>query len=200
MNKSTINYGGVCRTPNFTAPWLPRHSSSLIKDTTTQWDIVHLLYSCAKSMTPCPFNPRPRCRFIPGMHYTKHLSPTFSFEFVPIPRLYPSAATYAHPCPPIAWYVPTHVHPWYSNCAHVFKNCVMCITRLRQVLVGSDNKRSFIVLASVRSASWLAYSLHPRSLTPTWSWMHGCTKPMPTHAHPWTIISHPCPPMPTHEQ
>ena len=29
-------------------------------------------------------------------------SPTFSFEFVPIPRLYPSAATYAHPRPPIA--------------------------------------------------------------------------------------------------
>ena len=28
-------------------------------------------------------------------------------------------------------------------------------------------------LASARSASWLAYSLHPRSLTPIWSWMQG---------------------------
>jgi hypothetical protein len=41
-------------------------------------------------------------------------------------------------CPPIAWHVPTHAHPFYSNCARVFKNCVMCITRLHQVLVGSD--------------------------------------------------------------
>jgi hypothetical protein len=49
-------------------------------------------------------------------------------------------------------------------------------------------------LASTWSASWLAYSLHPRILTPIWSWMQGCTKPMPIHAHPWTITSHPCPP------
>ena len=38
-------------------------------------------------------------------------------------------------------------------------------------------------LASAWSTSWLAYSLHPRSLTPIWSWMQGCT-----------IISNPCPP------
>jgi hypothetical protein len=41
----------------------------------------------------------------------------------------------AHSCPPIAWHVPTHaiqIAPMYS------KNCVMCITRLHQVLVGSD--------------------------------------------------------------
>jgi hypothetical protein len=67
-----------------------------------------------------------------------------------------------------------HVHSCYSNCVRVLS------------------------LASIRSASWLAYSLHPRSLTPIWSWMHGCTKLMPTHAHPWTIISHPCSSMPTH--
>ena len=41
-------------------------------------------------------------------------------------------------CPPIAWHVLTHTHPCYSNCAHVFKNSVMCITRPHQVLVGSD--------------------------------------------------------------
>jgi hypothetical protein len=28
-------------------------------------------------------------------------SQTFSFEFVPIPKPYPSVATYAHPCPPM---------------------------------------------------------------------------------------------------
>ena len=53
-----------------------------------------------------------------------HQSPTFSFEYVPITRPYPPASTYAHPC--------------YSNCARVFKSCVMCITRLYQVLVGLD--------------------------------------------------------------
>ena len=37
--------------------------------------------------------------------------------------------------------MPTHGHPCYSNCAHVFKNCVMCITRLHQVLVGSDKQK-----------------------------------------------------------
>ena len=34
--------------------------------------------------------------------FSVYQSPTFSFEFVPIPRPYPSAATYVHPCPPIA--------------------------------------------------------------------------------------------------
>jgi hypothetical protein len=34
--------------------------------------------------------------------------------------------------------MPTHAHPSYSNCARLFNNCVMCITRLHQVLVGSD--------------------------------------------------------------
>jgi hypothetical protein len=52
-------------------------------------------------------------------------------------------------------------------------------------------------LASARSASWLAYSIHPRSLTPIWSWMHGCTKPMPTHAHPCPLMNNNIAPMPT---
>jgi hypothetical protein len=34
--------------------------------------------------------------------------------------------------------IPTHAHPCYSNCARVLKNCVMCVTRLHQVLVGSN--------------------------------------------------------------
>jgi hypothetical protein len=49
--------------------------------------------------------------------------------------------------------------------------------------IGQIKDRS-LSLASTLSASWLAYSLHPRSLTPIWSWMQGCTKSMPTHAHP----------------
>jgi hypothetical protein len=44
-------------------------------------------------------------------------------------------------CPPMPTYSMTCAHPCYSNCAHVFKNCVMCITRLHQVLVGSDKKK-----------------------------------------------------------
>ena len=41
-------------------------------------------------------------------------------------------------CPPMPIHSMTCAHPCYSNCAHVFKNCVMCITRLHRVLVGSD--------------------------------------------------------------
>ena len=52
------------------------------------------------------------------------VGPNISFKFVLIPKPHPWVVTYAHPCPPIAWHVPTHAH----------------------------------------------------------------------HAHPWTIISHPCPP------
>ena len=40
--------------------------------------------------------------------YVQQWEPNISFVFVPIPKPYPSATTYAHPC--------------YSNCAHVFKN------------------------------------------------------------------------------
>jgi hypothetical protein len=46
--------------------------------------------------------------------------------------------TCVHPCPPIARHVLTHAHSCHSNCAHVFKNCVMFITRLHQILVGLD--------------------------------------------------------------
>ena len=52
-----------------------------------------------------------------------HLEPNIFFEYVPIPRPHPSAATYVRPCPPIAWHVPIHAHPCHSNCTHVFKNC-----------------------------------------------------------------------------
>jgi hypothetical protein len=65
-------------------------------------------------------------------------SPTFYFEFVPIPRPYPSTTTYAHPCPPIAWHVPTHVHPCYSNCVRV-------LPAYTKSWLDQRNKRSFII-------------------------------------------------------
>jgi hypothetical protein len=57
-------------------------------------------------------------------------SPTFSFEFVPIPRPYPSTATYAHPC--------------YSKCVHVFKDCVLLA--YTKSWLDRTNKRSFTVV------------------------------------------------------
>jgi hypothetical protein len=62
--------------------------------------------------------------------------------------------------------------------------------------IGQIKSRS-LSLASARSASWLAYSLHPRSLTPIWSWMQGWQNrcppmnnniaPMPTQ-NPWAWV------------
>jgi hypothetical protein len=97
-----------------------------------------------------------------GVYYLPE--PNISFEFVPIPRPYPSVATYAHPCPPMLF----KLRP--------------CIQKLRNVYypptpslgwIGQIKGRS-LSLASSRRASWLAYSLHPRSLTLIWSWMQGC--------------------------
>jgi hypothetical protein len=66
--------------------------------------------------------------------------------------------TCAHPCPPMLFKLP------------------MCIQKLCNVYypptpslgwIGQIKGRS-LSLASARSASWLVYSLHPRSLTPIW--------------------------------
>jgi hypothetical protein len=98
---------------------------------------------------------------------------------------------HAHPCPPIVWHVPTHaiqIAPMYSKLCNVYYPPTPSLGWIGQI------KGRSLSLASAQSTSWLAYSLHPRSLTPICSWMHGCTKPMPTHARPWTITSHPCPP------
>jgi hypothetical protein len=70
----------------------------------------------------------------------------------------------------------------------LFKLCP-CIQKLCNVYHPPTPSLGWIIqikgrslsLVSARSASWLEYSLHPRSLTPIWSWMQGCTKPMPTH-------------------
>ena len=115
---------------------------------------------------------------------TRDQSPTFSFEFVPIPRPYPSTVTHAHPCLPMLF----KLHTCIKILCNVHYPPTPSLGWIRQIKGGSMS------LASARSASWLSYSLHPRILTPIWSWMQGCTKLMPTHAYPWTITSHPCPP------
>jgi hypothetical protein len=81
--------------------------------------------------------------------------------------------------------MPTHaikIAPMYSKLCNVYYPPTPSLGWIGQI------KGHSLSLASARSAYWLAYTLHPRSLTPIWSWMQGCTKP-------WTIISHPCPPM-----
>jgi hypothetical protein len=87
-------------------------------------------------------------------------------------------------CPPMLF----KLRPCIQKLCNVYYPPTPSLGCIRQI------KGRSLSLASARSASWLAYSLHPRSLTPIWSWMQRCTKPMPTHAHPWTITSHPCPP------
>ena len=77
-------------------------------------------------------------------------------------------------CPPM----PTHaiqIAPMYSKLCNVYYPPTPSLGWIGQI------KGSSLLLASARSASWLAYTLHSRSLTPIWSWMQGCTKPMPIH-------------------
>ena len=90
----------------------------------------------------------------------------------------------AHPCPPMLF----NLRPCIQKNCNVYYPPTPSLGWIGQI------KSRSLSLASARIASWLAYSLHPRSSTPIWSWMHECTKPMPTHAHPRTITSHPCPP------
>ena len=92
--------------------------------------------------------------------------------------------TCAHPCPPMLF----KLRPCIQKLCNVYYPPTPSLGWIGQI------KGHSLSLAWARSASWLAYSLHLRSLTPIWSWMQGCTKLMPTHAHPWTITPHPCPP------
>ena len=82
--------------------------------------------------------------------------------------------------------MPIHAHPCYSNCvhviknyAHVFKNWLMCITRLHQVLVGSDKLK-------IVHYRWRLFT---KSCPPIIIWnpcppMPNNITAMPTHAHP----------------
>ena len=78
--------------------------------------------------------------------------------------------THAHPCPPML----------FKSRPCIQKLCNVCYPPTPSLgWIGQIKGRS-LSLASARSASWLAYSLHLRSLTPIWSWMQGCTKLLPT--------------------
>jgi len=79
--------------------------------------------------------------------------------------------TCAHPCPPLLF----KLRPCIQKLCNVYYPPTPSLGWIGQI------KGRSLSLASSRSASWLVYSLHPRSLTPIWSWMQGCTKPMPTH-------------------
>jgi hypothetical protein len=80
--------------------------------------------------------------------------------------------TCAHPCPPMLF----KLRPCIQKLCNVHYPPTPSLGWIGQI------KGLSLSLALARSASWLACSLHPRSLTP-----------IRTHAHP-------CPPMPTHEQ
>jgi hypothetical protein len=78
------------------------------------------------------------------------------------------------PCPPMLF----KLRPCIQKLCNVYYSSTPSIGWIGQI------KGRSLLLASVRSASWLAYSLHPRSLTPIWSLDAGMHK---TDAHP-------CPP------
>ena len=105
--------------------------------------------------------------------------PNIFLQVAPIPRPCPSAATYAHPC--------------YSNCAHVFKKCVMCIYPPTPSL-GLGWRRHTQGWTHLNGWRWFG-ALTLESIE--WELIQW---PLPicfaiAHAHPWTIISNPCPPM-----
>ena len=81
---------------------------------------------------------------------------------------------HAQPCPPMLF----KLCPCFQKLCNVYYPSTPSLGWIGQI------KDRSLSLASARSVAWLAYSLHPRNLTPIWNWMQGCTKLMPTHAHP----------------
>jgi hypothetical protein len=92
--------------------------------------------------------------------------------------------TCAHPCPPMLF----KLRPYIQKLCNVYYPQTPSLGWIGQI------KGRSLSLASARSTSWLAYSLHPRSLTLIWSWMHDAQNrcplmnnnitPMPTQ-NPW---------------
>jgi hypothetical protein len=74
--------------------------------------------------------------------------------------------TSAHPCPSMLF----KLRPCIQKLCNVYYPPTLSLGWIGQI------KSRALSLASARSAYWLA--LHPRSLTPIWSWMHK------TNAHP----------------
>jgi hypothetical protein len=87
--------------------------------------------------------------------------------------------------------MPTHARPCIQKLCNVYYPPIPSLGWIGQI------KGRSLSLASTRSISWLAYSLHPRSLTPIWSWMQVCTKLMYTHVHPCPLMNNNITPMPT---
>ena len=81
----------------------------------------------------------------------------------------------AHPCPPMLF----KLRPCIQKMCNVHYPPTPSLGWIGQT------KGCSLSLASAWSAYWLAYSLHPRILTPIWSWMHGCRD-----------AQNRCPPMP----
>ena len=78
----------------------------------------------------------------------------------PMPTI---SMTCAHPCPPMLF----KLRPCIQKLCNVYYPPTPSLGWIGQI------KGRSLSLASARSASWLAYSMHPRSLTPIWSWMQG---------------------------
>jgi hypothetical protein len=112
-----------------------------------------------------------------AQHFSSNLYPYLDHNHQQRPMSIHSM-TCAHPCPPMLF----KLCPCIQKLCNVYYLATPSLGWIGQI------KGHSLSLASARSASWLAHSLHSRSLTPIWSWMQGCTKPMPTDAHP-------CPPM-----
>jgi hypothetical protein len=89
--------------------------------------------------------------------------------------------TCVHPCPPILF----KLHPCIQILCNVYYPPTPSLGWTGQI------KGRSLSMALARSASWLAYSLHPRSLTPMRSWMHK------TNAHPCPPMNNNVAPMPT---
>ena len=106
------------------------------------------------------------------------------------PNIFLGICTHTHtiiissdPCPPMLFKLRPCIQKW----CNVYYPHTPSLS-----WIGQTKGRS-MSLASTRSASWLAYSLHSRSLTLIWSWMQECTKPMPTHEQQHRTHAHPKP-------
>jgi hypothetical protein len=100
------------------------------------------------------------CAFNRAQHFPSNLypCPNHNHQQRPMPT---HSMTYVHPCPPELF----KLRPCIQ------KSCNMYFPPTPSPgWIGQIKGRS-LSLASARSAFWLVYSLHPRSLTSIWSWM-----------------------------
>jgi hypothetical protein len=129
-------------------------------------------------MGPLPYALGARAQHFPSNLYPY---PDHNHQHRPMPT---HSMTRVHPCPPMLF----KLRPCIQKLCNVYYYPpTPSLGWIRQI------KGRSMSLASAWSESWLAYSLHPRSLTPIWSWMQGCTKLMPTHEQYYRTHAHPKP-------